>query len=286
MINPVVALLIAVALLHPFPHGTAILTMAIRDGFIMGADGMTVFQGGIDAKPGVGIRAVVEPKIAICAKRLLCGMAGINPIHNRYPGGLVVEYDFQEWISRIPGNDQTSPRQFADAMQLQARSTFKDMDSIMKIDPFWKSKAAPQLFIGFQVDGYEGDAPQVCEVWIKANLQSYELEYPPPDCSAPEWKSPSPTSARPALLSGYGLNDMFTPGTARQLRLAEIKSRAIAAVIPQLPDSPPPIQETAGITVAVIKVMEEFNPDQFGGPITIGILEKGQLPRVVQYQGF
>jgi hypothetical protein len=89
--------------------GTVVFTLAIRDGIVMGADGLTVFVAGDAANPSIKQSAPAEPKIAVCGNRFLCGMAGINP----FPKYTKIKYDFQDWISTIQVHHRASPRQFS-----------------------------------------------------------------------------------------------------------------------------------------------------------------------------
>src|ERR1700733_5107360 len=113
------------ALIPSVQHGTAVVTLASRDGFVMAADGLAIIEQPTNdpANPYIRTRQNAEPKIAVCDKVFLCGMSGVNPLYIS-DKGLKIEYDFQDWISTIRSTQQTSPRQFANAIQSKARRTF------------------------------------------------------------------------------------------------------------------------------------------------------------------
>jgi hypothetical protein len=110
-----------------YPHGPVVFTLVVRDGLVMAADGLTTFV----AEKGNGIAApypgAAQPKIAICGRRFLCGMAGVNP----FPTGLGINYDFQKWITTFSAS-QSSPQRFANLILVKARDTFREFGSILQ----------------------------------------------------------------------------------------------------------------------------------------------------------
>jgi hypothetical protein len=178
-----------ITLAPQYSHGTVIFSLVVRGGFVMAADGESVVI--VESKSGVSKQLLVpaEPKIAICGHVFLCGMAGVNP----FPKNLGIEYDFQDWIAKVGGRRLTSPREFSAAVVAKARVTFKKFDAILKDDAFWHSNLAPQDLVDFQIVGYDGGAPEVCDIRIEVDRLRDRLEYHNPECLEPVWESPSPT---------------------------------------------------------------------------------------------
>jgi hypothetical protein len=269
-----------VSFVHTYPHGTVVFTLAVRDGFVMAADGLTILVGGeLNGKP-IQRTGASEPKIAICGHTLLCGMAGVNP----FPKELKIEYDFQDWISDSHVLGMESPQQFAEAIAVKAKITFRDFGTVLASDPFWRSKNSPQDLLEFQIAGYIGEIPQVCDLHIGIDRQLHQLVYPKPEYFTPLWESPSPTSVIPYPLSlGHSIEQVLKGGTPEAQYAAEILPGAVAVARILLPDSPSPLQEITGNAAAFVRTTDAFNPDQAGGVTTIGVLQKGRLPRVFQF---
>ena len=265
---------------HVYDHGSVVFTLAVRDGFVMAADGLTLSVGGEPGRAVVKRSAAAEPKIAVCGPRLLCGMVGVNP----FPKELNIKYDFQGWILAIKSGHEFSPRLFTQAIDAKAQVTFRNFRSILMTDSFWKSKQAPQDLLDFQVAGFDGKTPQICNLRIAVNRQQHQLEYPKPECFTPRWESPSPTSVIPYPLSfGDSIAEALKGGTPEAKYLVEILPAATSAAHAILPEAPPSLQEVVGDAAAFVRMTDEFNPDQAGGITTIGVLQKGRKPIVFQF---
>jgi hypothetical protein len=262
-----------------YPHGTVVFTLVLRDGLVMAADGLTTFV----AEKGNGIaapyRGAAEPKIAICGRRFLCGMAGVNP----FPKGLGINYDFQKWITTF-SVPQSSPEHFANIILLKARDTFRTFGSILLTDPFWRSKNAPQDLVDFQIAGYLGQKPQVCNVRIEVDHQREELRYHEPECFNPVWNTPNRTSFYHFPLSmGDSIEELLKGTTPEAQFAAEILPQSVDTAKALFPKFRPAMQELVGDAAAFVRVTERFNPGQVGGVTTIGVIEKGRPPAVFQF---
>jgi hypothetical protein len=270
---------------YAYQHGTVVVTFAARDGFVMAADGLTIFQGTSNGKPVTGLRADAEPKIAVCGRLFLCGMAGMNPIiKSKRPK---FEYHFQQWISAIQLDHQSSPKEFSKIIQDRARDTFGNIAAVQKDDPMWKLNDTFHELIRFQIAGYAGEAPQVCRVLIQMNLKTRRPDYPEPTCITPQLESDSPTYIVPIPLNlGDEIKEANREGTPQQKRFFEILPISTAAAVTLLPNAPEPRQKIVGASAAYIQLTEEYHPDITGGITTPGTLWKGELPTVFQFPDF
>lgn len=264
-----------------YPHGTVVFSLAVRGGFVMAADGESVVIA--ESKSGISKQLLVaaEPKIAVCGRVFLCGMDGVNP----FPKSLGIEYDFQAWIAKVGGRHLTSPRQFSAAVVAKARVTFKKFDAILKDDAFWHSNLAPKDLVDFQIVGYDGAAPEVCDIRIEVDTVHDRLEYHDPECLKPEWDSPSPTVFYTYPLSlGDSIAEVLKGGTPEAAYVAQIVPATIARARELLPKTNPVLQQIAGDAAAFVLMTDKFNPNDAGGETTVGILEEGKRPVIVAFR--
>ena len=263
------------------PHGTAVITLFIREGIVMASDGLQVSEGltGDPKNPFWQHREEAEPKVAVCNQSFLCGMAGTNPITLGKP--INIEYHFQEWLPITNTKARFSVRDYAKAIQCKARATFQNMDAILKQDEFWKSEISTSNdFLKIAVAGYDGDAPQYCVVPIEFDRDKRQLFYADIQCTTPLWTRPS--SVIRYVLSGHEqlMNQSLTHGTPEFARFTQLLPDARAATGSLFPHTPPSLKDIIAWAAVIIAMQGEFYPQQIGGTTRIGELVKGELPIV------
>jgi hypothetical protein len=272
---------------YPARHGTSVIVLVARDGVVMAADGLEWEQQPTDdpSHPYTLRKVNAEPKIAVCGGNLLCGMAGISPV--RFTETEInVEYDFQDWIASAAINHKGTIEEFAAALQVKLRETFRDMDAAFKLDKYWQSQlAASSIFLTYEIVGFDGDTPQVCVLTVERNRETRKLEYPAPGCKTPTWARPGTVVYYPIPACEHkNIDEAFKTGTPQAIRYAELEPGALAAASALLPNAPPALHAVVAKAVTLIRVESQFNPERVGGIITVGVLIKGQRPATFQFR--
>jgi len=270
-----------------FAHATVVATLGAKDGLVMAADGMALSQQANPSHRILSIKEASLPKIAICGGRFVCGMAGQNPLHIN-KSGRKVEYEFEHWVSTLAGGTHaTSPLEFSNLIQKQARITFREMNFFLRTEPYWNGNYAPDSLVRFQVIGYSGETPQVCFIDLKVDKSIHRLIYSHPECITPQWKSASPTTFVLYPLSmPEDMEKALSAGTLQAHRFSELQPKTIASAATLLSDAPPALHNIVGTAAALIQVTDEFSPDKAGGETIVGVVRKGVLPTVFKFSKF
>lgn len=265
-------------------HGTVVFTLVQRDGFVMASDGLTI-QSVPDGKGGYKpVRLEAKPKISVCGHVFLCGMAGQNPIHDSFRG-VKVDYEFKDWISRIP--DAASPELFAKAISRAAVRTFKRYGIFLKNSYFWHMPSAETNFARYQVAGYDrAGKPQVCSLSIDVDQIKNELVYQPVKCEPLKLIFPTPTTFEYYPLSVWGNSvDQATHalGSREELFLHSIIRNRLQAVQAIEIEVSSALKSNMAVAASLILVEDKFHCDKAGGPTSVGVLQKGREPKVVRF---
>jgi hypothetical protein len=272
-----IAVLFAITFLQ-LQHGTAIAAVCSRDGCAMAADGLELAE----SKPRDGdaaFRTTIqesEPKIAICGERFICATAGINPI-------LVIraEYHFKDWIVSVKRKPNGTVRDFADAVQAQAKITFEQMTPILKTDEFWKSEISKaSIFVLYQIIGYNPDSmPMVCRIYVHYDRPNRAIAYPEIGCKTPNLSSVS--YHWPSFSHSDNMLKALSQTTVQSFFFSQFKRDAMIAVMRVIPDTPAPIQALVVNAATMIRVESEFEPQYVGGTTLVGIVSPGHAPILI-----
>ena len=159
-------------------------------------------------------------------------------------------------------------------------SLSEKIDSVINRPEFWDPEVSKsQHFIVIAVAGYDKEGPTYCVVKIDIDREHTRFAYPENDCINPTTKLGVTNSF---ILSGHEklLDRSNTAGTPENRRLLQLIPDAKAKLRTFFPDAPEFAQAAIGFGIAYITMQGEFDPENIGGTIRVGVLIKNKEPFV------
>jgi len=120
---------------------------------------------------------------------------------------------------------QTTILEFTKTLQADARTALGGMDTILKENEFWQSKAAKSsILLLNQIFGYDDAVPRVCRFYVEIDRDNKRLTYPEPMCKEIDTSS-SFSIHIPKLMQSANIVEAVTPGSPQSLRLAYFEAK-------------------------------------------------------------